>query len=112
MRELAGLFRFLLSLVIFVGAVNLAFVLAEAYWVSGGRFQPGQTIEYLERPARALGELVAISLGILAVTCLAAFANWRLKRWQDSLPEDDETPAAPGAEASKSTAMPGADSGK
>ncbi len=45
MRELAGLFRILLSVVGFVGAVNLAYVLVEAYWVSNGLFKPGQTIE-------------------------------------------------------------------
>ena len=70
----------LLSLTMFVGAVNLAFAIVEGCLVASGRIQTGETIEYFERPAHPLGEIAASALLSLAVIGLTAFAQRGLKR--------------------------------
>ena len=84
MRALLKTIHVLLSLVVFIGAINLAFALAEGYWVGSGRFRPGEILEYFERPARQFSEVAMRALVSLAVICLAALAQWRLKRWSTS----------------------------
>ena len=86
MRTLLKILYVALSLIIFFGAVLLAYELVEVYLLASGTFLPGETIEYLERPARTPSELVVRVVTILAVTCLAALVQWRLKRWLSSEP--------------------------
>ena len=90
--------HFVLSAMIFIGAINVAFSLAEGYLVVSGRIQPGQTIEYFERPAREFSELAVSALVSLTVICFALLAQRGLKR-------------ASAAEKPKSSGPPGADRG-
>jgi hypothetical protein len=108
MRALLKTFYVVLALIAFIGAVNLAFVLIEVYWIVSGRFQPGETIEYFEAPARPLSELAVTTFVILAVIYLAVFGQRCLKRWSTShnlslKPTADEKPT--------SSETPGSDNG-
>jgi hypothetical protein len=91
MRILLKAVRFVLSVVVFVCAVNLAYALAVAYAVASGRFRPGETIEFLEAPAPELGEVTIKALAWLALVAVAAFARWRLTRWSSPAPQDESS---------------------
>lgn len=110
MRALLKTVHVALSLVVFIGAINLAYALAEGYLVASGRFRPGEIMEFFERPAPQLSEVALRALVSLAVICLAALAQWRLKRWPRSAPHN--TSLKPTAEEKpKSSEPPGSGGG-
>ena len=94
MRALLKAVHIVLSLFVLVGAANLAFALAEGYLVASGRIKPGETIEYLETPAPQVSESAIRALVSLAVICLAALAQRRLKRSTSSAPHNMLKPTA------------------
>jgi len=77
-----------LSLIAIIGALILAFTLAEVYFLLSGHGRPGETIDYFDRPARQYGELGMEAFVSFAVICLAIFVQKRLKRWSASAPHD------------------------
>jgi hypothetical protein len=87
--------HFVLSLAVFVGAINSAYALAVAYAVTSGKLRPGETIEFLEAPAPELSEVTIKAIVWLAIVGVAAFAKWRLTRWSASAAHD--VPSKPNA---------------